>query len=355
MTKAVAQQRCHRMGMRMKTRMMMALTGLCASVGWQQAQAHVSFANPTVAREKTAVISLQIPHGCEGMPTNEVRISLPEGFVFAKPQPKPGWELEIITGKYARAYDNHGDKVTSGPVEIRWKGGELADAFYDTFNIQGKVSGIEAGERLAFPTVQICGDKQESWIDIVKDGADPHSLKSPAPTLLVAAGDAAGQGGHDHSGMHMDAGMAMATESSAIKVEDSEIFTAGDITVTGAYARAMLPGQPVGGGYLTVKNMGTDNDRLVSAASPSAGVVELHEMAIQSETMRMRKVNNGIAIPAGGTVELKPGGFHFMFMKVKEPFKAGGTVPLTLTFEKAGPVDVLLPIKPAGPPGMQHD
>lgn len=335
----------------MKTKMFLAVTGLCLGAGWQQAEAHVSFATPNVTAEKTTVIALQVPHGCDGQPTNEVRISLPEGFVFAKPQPKPGWQLEIITGTYEKTYDNHGDKITSGPVEIRWKGGELADAFYDTFNIQGKVSGIEAGANLAFPTVQLCGDKQEAWTDVAKDGADPHSLKSPAPTLLVAAADTAGQVGHDHSAMHMDA----STSTAEAKAENAGTYTAGDITVTSAYARAMLPGQPVGGGYLTVTNKGAVDDRLVSATSPSAGTVEIHEMAMQGETMRMRKLNDGVAVPAGGTVELKPGGFHLMFMKVKAPFKAGDSVLLTLTFEKAGPVEVLLPIKAAGATGAGHE
>jgi periplasmic copper chaperone A len=199
--------------------------------------------------------------------------------------------------------------------------------------------------------VQVCGDRQEAWTDVAKEGSDPHSLKSPAPTLVVAAPDAAGQGGHDHSAMHMDAGMGMPDA----KDSGAGTYTAGDITVTAAYARAMLPGQPVGGGYLTVTNKGAENDRLVSATSPLAGMVEIHEMAMQGETMRMRKLNDGVDVPAGKTVELKPGGFHLMFMKVKAPFKAGDSVMLTLVFEKAGPVEVLLPVKAAGPGGAQHN
>ncbi len=70
--------------------------------------------------------------------------------------------------------------------------------------------------------------------------------------------------------------------------------------------------------------------------------------------MRMRKLEDGIAIPAGETVELTPGGLHLMFMKVKEPFKNGGSVALTLTFEKAGSVDVVLQVGAAGPAGHQH-
>lgn len=325
----------------------LSLAGFCAVAGFQQAEAHVSFVSPSVATEATTVISLQVPHGCDGQATNEVRVSLPEGFVFAKPQPKPGWQIEIITRDYAKPYDDHGTKVTSGPSEIRWKGGDLPDAYYDTFNIQGKISGIEAGQRLAFSTVQVCGAKTASWVDIAKEGGDPHSLKNPAPTLLVTAADAKGQGGHDHAAMHMDmhSETADAGNTAAAKV--------ADIAVEGAYARAMLPGQPVGGGYLVIRNAGSADDRLVSVASPAAGAVEIHDMAMQGETMTMRKRTGGIDVPAGQSVELKPGGLHLMFMKVKTPFKAGGTVPLTLTFEKAGSVDVTLPVNAIGAPATK--
>lgn len=334
----------------MKIKKLSAFAALCAIASWQQAHAHVSFSSLTVSAEKTTVVSLQVPHGCDGQSTNEVRISLPEGFVFAKPQPKPGWQLEIIRGDYAHAYDDHGTKVTSGPKEIRWKGGDLADAFYDTFNIQGKISGVEPGKRLAFPTVQVCGDKTASWTDVAEDGADPHSLKSPAPTLLVSADDANVQGGHhDHMAMHKGE-----AENAAAKPDAAEIFRAGDLTVTHAYARAMLPGQPVGGGYLIITNAGGVADRLVSAVSSAAGAVEIHEMAMQGETMKMRKLTDGVSIPAGEIVELKPGGLHLMFMKVKAPFKTDDTVPVTLTFEKAGNVDVRLSVTSLVP-ASRHD
>ncbi|CDN48080.1 copper chaperone PCu(A)C [Neorhizobium galegae] len=128
----------------------------------------------------------------------------------------------------------------------------------------------------------------------------------------------------------------------------------GDLEVTGAFTKAMLPGQPVGGGYFTIKNNGKSDDMLVSVSSPVAGTVEMHEMAMQGEVMKMRKLDTGIAIPAGKTVELTPGGLHLMFLKVKEPFKQGGKVPVTLSFEKAGKVDITLPVEAAGPGGHEH-
>jgi copper(I)-binding protein len=119
---------------------------------------------------------------------------------------------------------------------------------------------------------------------------------------------------------------------------------AGDLEISAYRAKAMLPGQPVGGGYLTIANKGAAPDRLIAVTSPSAGMVEIHEMKMVDDVMTMRPVEGGLEIPAGATVELKPGGAHLMFMMVTEPFKEGGEVPVTLEFEKAGKVDVKLPV-----------
>lgn len=121
------------------------------------AHAHATFENDKAPVESTFKAVLQVPHGCDGKPTTEVQIKLPEGFVLAQPQPKPGWEIEIIKGDYQKTYDNHGKKVSSGPVEIRWKGGSLPDEYYDTFVVRGKVSGFDKETVLAFPTTQLCG------------------------------------------------------------------------------------------------------------------------------------------------------------------------------------------------------
>lgn len=340
----------------MKTIVKLALSGAFIAVGVTQAAAHATFVNSTVTEESTSVIALQVPHGCDGKATTEVQIRLPEGFVFAKPQPKPGWELEVIQGAYAKTYDNYGEKATSGPVEIRWKGGNLPDAYYDTFNIQGKVSGVAAGKTLAFPAIQLCGSEGKvAWDQIAPEGTNPHSLKSPAPTLTVTVTAKKASGHDEHAGMDMS-GMNMAgmSATSGASAHD-DVVKVGDLDMTGAFTKAMLPGQPVGGGYLTIKNNGKADDTLVSITSSAAAVVEMHEMAMQGEIMKMRRLDGGIAIPAGKTVELTPGGLHLMFMKVKEPFKVGATVQATLTFEKAGKVDITLPVEAAGPGGHQHN
>lgn len=119
---------------------------------------------------------------------------------------------------------------------------------------------------------------------------------------------------------------------------------AGSVTVEKAFARATAPGAAVGGGYATIRNTGAAADRLVSASSPVSARVELHEMSMTDNVMRMREVK-GIDVPANGTVELKPGGYHLMLLELKRPLKQGEKVPLTLKFEKAGEVKVELAIE----------
>ncbi|KPH08264.1 DUF1775 domain-containing protein [Rhizobium acidisoli] len=337
-----------------------ALAALLSATAFAGAEAHVTFLNKEATQDSTILATLQLPHGCDGKATTEVRVKLPEGFVFAKPQPKAGWELEVSKGDYQKSYDNHGDKVKSGAVEIRWKNGNLSDDFYDTFVIQGKVSGVEAGTSLAFPVTQMCGDTVEAWDQVAKEGGDAHGMKSPAPLLKVVAGE---DQGHDHddmagmdmtsktgmdmtgkAGMDMTGKTGMDTSGMGAAAPAGETVKAGDLEVSGGFAKAMLPGQPVGGGFFTVKNNGQTDDRLLSVTSPAAGEVQLHEMVTKDNVMRMRQLKDGIAIAAGQTLKLEPGNLHLMFQKVKTPFKQGDTVPVTLTFEKAGKVELVLQV-----------
>ncbi|MFB2567694.1 copper chaperone PCu(A)C [Rhizobium sp. IMFF44] len=136
-------------------------------------------------------------------------------------------------------------------------------------------------------------------------------------------------------GMHMDAAAAPSGSATA---------KLGDLDISGGYVRAMLPGQPVGGGYITIHNTGKIDDKLTSVTSSAAGKVELHEMKMEGEIMKMREVKGGIAIPAGATVTLAPSTMHMMFRQVKTPFKQGGAVPVMLMFDKAGMIDINLPV-----------
>jgi len=124
--------------------------------------------------------------------------------------------------------------------------------------------------------------------------------------------------------------------------------TAGGIKVDKPFSRATPASAKVGGGYLTITNSGSAEDKLVSATSAASGSVEIHEMATKDGVMTMRPVTSGLPIPAGKSVALAPGGFHLMLMNLKAPLKAGDKVPVTLTFEKAGKLDVMLDVQTMG-------
>lgn len=131
----------------------------------------------------------------------------------------------------------------------------------------------------------------------------------------------------------------------------AEDVTLGALTISAPWARATPPGAPTGAGYLTITNAGSTADTLTAVSTPAAATGELHEMAAKDGIMTMRQVAGGIAIPAGGTVTLKPGGYHLMFITLKAPLKQGGTLPVTLTFAKAGTVEADFPIMPIGSMG----
>ena len=100
----------------------------------------------------------------------------------------------------------------------------------------------------------------------------------------------------------------------------------GGVQIENAYTRATVPGQMAAGGFMKIENKGAA-DQLISASSPVAGEVQLHEMSMEGNVMKMRQVKD-IAVPAGGAVELKPGGLHLMFMNIKAPLTDGQTVPV---------------------------
>ena len=108
---------------------------------------------------------------------------------------------------------------------------------------------------------------------------------------------------------------------------------AAQTTVKDAWVRGTVPQQMATGLFAQITSK--QGGRLVSAASPVAGVVEIHEMLMDGNVMKMRAMPDGLALPAGKLVELKPGGVHVMMMDLKKPLRAGDTVPLTLVFEGA--------------------
>ena len=120
----------------------------------------------------------------------------------------------------------------------------------------------------------------------------------------------------------------------------AEDVTAGSLVISQAWSRATAHGAKVGAGYMTITNKGTTPDRLVGGSLPQAGRFEIHEMKMEDGIMKMRPLPGGLEIKPGETVKLAPGGYHLMFMKLKEPLKQGETLKGELKFEKAGTVTV---------------
>lgn len=128
------------------------------------------------------------------------------------------------------------------------------------------------------------------------------------------------------------------------------------VTVSEAWVRGTVPGMKATGAFMRIESRA--DTRLVAAASPVAPVVEIHEMAMVDNVMRMRAIP-GLAVPAGKPVDLRPGGYHVMLMDLPRPLERGTTVPITLTFQSGDgrreTVKVAAEVRPlaAGAPPVQ--
>lgn len=147
------------------------------------------------------------------------------------------------------------------------------------------------------------------------------------------------------------AGLSLAAAVPAV----AQSAKAGAISIQRPWVRPTPPGAPTGGGYVTLVNSGSQPDRLLGGSTPVAARLEVHEMSMDGSIMRMRKLENGLALAPGKTVELKPGGLHLMLIGLKRPLKPGERVPVTLKFERAGEVAVTFMVQTppaAGQPPM---
>jgi hypothetical protein len=134
-------------------------------------------------------------------------------------------------------------------------------------------------------------------------------------------------------------------------------YFVGSIRIADPWIRPNPPGAPTAAGYAVITNTGHAPDRLVAAATPDAARVEIHEMTMAGGVMQMRPVPGGLAIGPGQTVTLAPGGYHLMLIGPARAFHVGEVVPVTLSFQRAGPVRVGFrvetgPAASGGMPGM---
>jgi uncharacterized protein YcnI len=150
------------------------------------ANAHVTLAGKEAPADSYYVARFQVPHGCQGAPTQSLKVQIPEGVTSVKPQPKAGWTLKIVKTKLDRPVtDRHGNTATERVSEIDWTGGDLPDAYFDEFLMQVHLPDTP-GKTIYFPTVQECKDgKVTRWIDIPTAGKSAHDYKEPAPGVRL--------------------------------------------------------------------------------------------------------------------------------------------------------------------------
>jgi copper(I)-binding protein len=139
-----------------------------------------------------------------------------------------------------------------------------------------------------------------------------------------------------------------ALPASAVETAADKTYKVGSLVIEAPWTRATPGGAQVGGAYLKITNAGAGADRLIGGSLPIATAVEVHEMSMTDGVMKMRKLEKGLEIKPGQTVELKPGGYHIMFLGLREGLKQGQPVKGTLVFEKAGTVEVEYRVAPIG-------
>jgi len=309
----------------LQTKRVLALVACMAALPASDALAHATLDQPTATIGTSYKAVVRIGHGCEKAPTTRVVLTIPEGVVSVRPMPKPGWTLETVRGPYERTYElSHGRKLSEGVKQVIWSGGRLLDEHYDEFVAATSIApGLSADTLLYFPVVQTCETGEHRWVEVPAAGQRADALKSPAPAVRLVA-------------------------AAADKAAAPRRYTAGNLIIEAPWTRATPPGARVAGGYLKITNTGREPDRIVGGSLVGAERVEIHEMAMADGVMRMRQLSQGLEIKPGETVELKPGGYHVMFMGLASAIAMGAPLRGTLVFEKAGTVSVEFDVAPIG-------
>lgn len=164
------------------------------------ASAHVTISPSTTAAGSYAVLTVSVPHGCDGSATTRIAISMPEEIPQVTATRNPFWDLEVQTEPLAEPIeDAHGNEITQREAVVVYTAKEpLPDPDRDTMELSVQLPDA-AGETLAFPIVQTCEQGETGWTEVAEDGADADALEHPAPTITIteAEGDGHGHGGDD--------------------------------------------------------------------------------------------------------------------------------------------------------------
>lgn len=162
---------------------------LAAVVGGSSLLATTAFAHVTIATKEVPVGAdykaiFRVPHGCNGSATVKLSVEVPAGVIGVKPQPKPGWRIEIVKGP-----GDHPDQraaVSEVVKSVTWSGGNLPDDYYDEFVLSSRIDkALEPGATLYFPVTQICEQGIERWNEIPAAGKTTRDYKFPAPAVKL--------------------------------------------------------------------------------------------------------------------------------------------------------------------------
>ncbi len=155
------------------------LLSIAANAGPAAAHAKLEGGGARIGQPFTA--DIEVPHGCDGKPTTDVLVQIPDGFLNAKPVAAEGWTASVKTGPYSEPHKLDGAVFTEGVTEVSWSGGSLADAQTKTFAIEGVFASDLKPGAVFFPMVQLCPDGgEQAWI-----GTDADS-NNPAPSVTLA-------------------------------------------------------------------------------------------------------------------------------------------------------------------------
>ena len=163
-----------------------------AVVGAGVASAHVTIQEDSVVAGEHAVVTIAVPHGCDGSSTKEVRIQMPETIPGVTPTINAGWDVEKVMETLAEPIQGEHGEITERVSEVVYTAKTpLPEGYRDTFALSISVPDDASG-LLFFPTVQICEVGESDWIETPAEGQDPFELEKPSPFVnVVAAADSA--------------------------------------------------------------------------------------------------------------------------------------------------------------------
>ena len=204
------------------------------------ASAHVTASPSEVPAGGSTVIEFSTSHGCDGSPTTQISIQIPEGVTSVRPTVVPDWSVEITTETLDEPIDDgHGNQITERTSVVTYTamGAPLEDGLRQVWPVAMRMPDTE-GERLAFPVVQTCVEGETAWISIPEEGAEEPDTPAPVVVLAASTGDGHGSGSTGDSGSAGDAG----SENGAATSADGAGESGGDGDGTGLAVVALVVG-----------------------------------------------------------------------------------------------------------------